>query len=483
MIKPTRSNSVINNVMYAFIAQGFSFLLSLLMSVVVPKILGIEEFSYWQLFVFYTTYIGFFHFGLNDGIYLRLGGTNYEELNFRSVGSQFWLAFVFHSFLASLFIIYSGLFVEDPNRQFVYIATAICLPIYNAVGYIGFIFQAVNKTRIFSISVIIDKIIFILILITMIVFKNESFIWLVFLSLFGKLIALFYCIWNGRRMVFVGIKVTELLETSKEMMLNVSVGMNLMFSNIASLLILGSGRLIVDRKWGIEDFGKFSFALTLATFMLSFIAQISMVLFPMLRRIDGSGQKKFYWMTRDILGILLVGILLFYMPLNYVLELWLPEYKESLEYLALLLPLCCYEGKMSLLCSTYFKVLRKEKVLLKINLYSLALSVTLSLISGYLINNIYAVILSMVVAVAFRSIISELYLSKMLEGSILKDILKESVLVAIFILCTWFINPVIGFAVYLLSYIVYLLLSKEKLVTTIRSVKDYRQRGKMTHDN
>lgn len=63
------------------------------------------------------------------------------------------------------------------------------------------------------------------------------------------------------------------------------------------------------------------------------------------------------------------GFLLVYMPLYYVLNLWLPQYKESLVYLIFLLPLCVYEGKMNLLCTTYFKVLRLEKNYLKLILY------------------------------------------------------------------------------------------------------------------
>lgn len=67
-------SAFIKNILYAFLAQGIALFLSVLMSLIVPKILGVEQYSYWQLFIFYTGYVGFFHFGLNDGVYLRLGG-------------------------------------------------------------------------------------------------------------------------------------------------------------------------------------------------------------------------------------------------------------------------------------------------------------------------------------------------------------------------------------------------------------------------
>jgi hypothetical protein len=79
------------NLTFAFTAQGISFLLSVLMSLLVPKMLGVEQFAYWQLFIFYSTYVGLFHFGLSDGIYLRYGGMELENLDKRRIGSQFKL--------------------------------------------------------------------------------------------------------------------------------------------------------------------------------------------------------------------------------------------------------------------------------------------------------------------------------------------------------------------------------------------------------
>ena len=65
------------NLIYALIAQTISLLLSLIISFIVPKFLGVEEFGYWQLFVFYSSYVNIAQLGISDGLYLRLGGENY----------------------------------------------------------------------------------------------------------------------------------------------------------------------------------------------------------------------------------------------------------------------------------------------------------------------------------------------------------------------------------------------------------------------
>ena len=76
-----------NNIIYAFLAQGISLCVSLLISLVVPKFLSIEDFAYWQLFIFYTNYVSISQLGIVDGLYLKLGGSNFEELDYVKIGS------------------------------------------------------------------------------------------------------------------------------------------------------------------------------------------------------------------------------------------------------------------------------------------------------------------------------------------------------------------------------------------------------------
>lgn len=66
-------SSIARNTMIAFAAQFISLSVSVVMSLLVPKIVGVADYGYWQLFMFYTTYSGFFHLGLNDGVYLING--------------------------------------------------------------------------------------------------------------------------------------------------------------------------------------------------------------------------------------------------------------------------------------------------------------------------------------------------------------------------------------------------------------------------
>ena len=64
----------IKNFSYTLSSNLLSLVISTLVVLIIPKLIGVEEYGYWQLYIFYTSYIGFLHFGWNDGIYLRYGG-------------------------------------------------------------------------------------------------------------------------------------------------------------------------------------------------------------------------------------------------------------------------------------------------------------------------------------------------------------------------------------------------------------------------
>ena len=73
---------VIKNFFFAFGAQVVSLSASLLITFFAPALIEREEFAYWQLFLTYVTYVNITRLGISDGLYLRLGGKRYEELDF-----------------------------------------------------------------------------------------------------------------------------------------------------------------------------------------------------------------------------------------------------------------------------------------------------------------------------------------------------------------------------------------------------------------
>lgn len=86
-----RLKKFVTNMSYSLSSNILALLVSSLVILVVPKLLGVKEYGYWQLYLFYTSYVGFTHLGWSDGIYLRLGGEKYDDLDKNKLYSQFWM--------------------------------------------------------------------------------------------------------------------------------------------------------------------------------------------------------------------------------------------------------------------------------------------------------------------------------------------------------------------------------------------------------
>lgn len=464
-----------SNLLFAILAQFISTLFSLLMYLIVPKYIGNINYAYWQLFLFYSGYAGFFHLGLVDGIYLKLGGNHYEDLNFKSLSSQLKMMTTFQIVIGIIFSITLFLFNVEINRKFVIFSTIVYIIIYCIENYLGFVLQAVNKTQKYSIAVIMEKIISLIVVVVIIYFKIDNYKPYIYTYLLAKLLNVIYLIYNTKEIVFS--KVQSIKLTVKECFGNIKIGSILMFSTIASSLVIGSGRMIIDNIWGIEIFGKISFSISMVNMILLFIRQVSMVMFPALRQVTVETQRYVYNMLKKMLEIFLPMVFLVYVPISKILMLWLPEYQESIEYLSIILPICVFDAKMQVLCNTYFKVLRKEKMLLKVNIFSMGMSLFLAIICGYFFNSMIAIVYSMVVTIVIRSVMSEIYLNKVILNDFknitnITNIFMEIIITIIFMVTINMFSELISCACVLVSIVIYFIINRKDINSLYDNLKN-----------
>lgn len=460
--------SLIKNLSYSITANGLSLLISVFMILIVTKKFGVEEYGYYQLYTFYVSYVGFFTFGWVDGIYLRYGGKNYDDLDRSLFVSQFWLM-LFVEIIFSVIIILWGCTLYNVDKQFIMIMFAVNIIILSVRGIFVYVFQSTNKIREFAILTYIEKLVFLFVTIVVIFLGINNYKFLILGDLLGKLLSFIYCIIVCHDFV-IGKKASS-INTKIEISKNVIAGVKLLMANIASMLIIGIVRYLIEINWSIEVFGKVSFSMNLSNMVIIFINAIGIVLFPMLRKVDESQLKKIYnYLSAGLMSILFI-MLLFYYPMKIVLSMWLPHYKDSLQYLALLFPICLYESKMSLLINTFLKALRKENLLLLLNVVSVVISAILSIISVLILKNIELSILTITVVLGFRCLLAEIIISRLFDIKILKNFILETILVIVFIFVSWYIDSFLATFIYLIVLIIYLYYKKNTLIELIKYVK------------
>lgn len=407
------SVSVKVNLIYGLFAQSITFLINIMMSFFLPRSLGVEKYAYWQLFIFYVSYVCFFHFGLPDGIYLINGGKKLEELDKNRIATQFRCMIFFQSIIAFLIATIGCTVVKEAFRKHVILLTSIYLLLVNFNNFYGMVYQAVNKAKWYSIGLLIDKLFFGCCITILLLKKEARFETYIIAYCIGRLLACFYSFFKCKELLTA--KKQKNYSVLIDILSNIKIGSNLMLSVISSTLILGVGRAFIDGKWGIKTFGIFSFALTLSNFILQFINQISIVLFPALRNISEENLGIVYMRLRRYIDVVLGFIPIMYLPLSFLVNKWLPQYQGSMKYLVFLLPISFFDGKMQMLVTTYFKVLRKEKLMLKINLGILTYSIVITGMGVFFFENIWVATIGMISAIVIRSMIAEFFVEKELR--------------------------------------------------------------------
>ena len=461
--------SFIKNMSYTISSNLILLIISTLVVLIIPKLIGVEEYGYWQLYIFYSSYVGFLHFGWNDGIYLRFGGEEYKNLDKRLFYSQFIELLVSQIFIGILVWLVSIIFVADINKGFILQMVAIAMILVNTRLMFFYILQATNRIKEYARLTMLDRVIYILLIMIFLLFGIRDFKLMIFADLVGKFISLLFATLSCRDIVFNRMNAFYL--TISETIKNINVGIKLMFANIASILIIGIVRFGIERTWDVATFGKVSLTLSISNMMMIFINAVGIIMFPILRRTDPKKLTNIYSTMRDFLMVFLLGVLIIYYPLKTVMAAWLPQYAESLLYMALVFPMFIYEGKMELLINTYLKTLRREKVILRINLISMFMSLVMTYIATQIFKNLDVAILNILILLAIRSVLAESYLSRELNIKVKKDVLLEVLLTIVFILTGWFINSWMTMFIYAVAYLIYLMIKRKDIIKTIRNIK------------
>lgn len=459
------------NMYYALSSNFIVLALSVIMTLIVPKVIGVTEYSFWQLYMFYVSYVGILHFGWLDGIYLKYGGYDYDKLDRKKFANQFWLLVLFELIISAIICVLTIGFVHNSDKQYVFIMTAICSFVTITKQFFLYILQITNRIKEYAKYTRLDRILYCGIVLLILISGGRGYKGLLVIDILTKVITLILCIKSCKEIVFC--KIENIFAGIKETIDDISIGIKLMIANFAGLAIIGVIRLGIEQVWNVETFGKISLTINVSNTLVTFINSIGIIMFPMLKRISKEKLSNIYVVIRNVLMCFLLGMLILYYPLKEILVAWLPKYSESLQYMAMLFPICIFESKMSLLINTYLKTLRKEKQLLQVNLFSALISVVLVGINCFWLKNLNLTILSIVIVLAIRAIIAEIYLEKYLNIKIKKDIIIELILCTIFIISSWYIKGINGVIIYTLFYILYLIFKEKDIKNSINIFKEY----------
>lgn len=450
-----KNKKLLRNIGMSMTAQVIALTVSFIMNLILPKFISEVQYAYWQTYLLYVGYVGILHLGILDGIVLRYSEYDYEQLNQKVIRSQFQVMILINTIAFLIIAILSYQLTTGAPRT-IFFLVGIGIFTKNIFNYTSYLFQITNRIRQYAKMIIVYRLFYGIAVLILLGLGIKNFYYFCLVDLCSELFGVLVMIRHNRGLYFgCTPKFHEVVEETKR---NIAVGSMLMGANWSAFLLTGSARMIVQFRWNRLFFGKISFSFSIANLFLAFVSAASIVLFPMLKRLEQSNLPSLYLSIRNKITPFLIGILLLYYPGCFILERWIPAYQVSLSYLGILLPMIIFTSKVSLLTNNFFKVLRKEKQLLLVNLISLGLGLLLFSLSAYLLDSARILVFGIIIVLIVQSILSEVYIMRCLKIHVVWSMFSDEILMtAIFILSTLIQEQMIGFLLYLVSVVIFFL--------------------------
>ncbi len=468
MGKALTKQKVARNVVLSVAVQAISIIIGFVLNLIVPKFISEYDYAYWQTFLLYSGYLGVFHFGFLNGFVLRYAQYDYDELNLRSIRSQY-LTIMLIDFVISIglfiaaFVLFTG-----PNRAVcILLSFTTCIEI--TFSFLSFSFQTTNRIRQYAMYTVVYRALYCILVLACIGMGLLEFWWFCIVYLLADLVVIVYFGLKYSRGFFIGpfLPSDELKQELKE---TLSAGVWLMISAYAANFLIGSGKMVIQWFWDAYVFGKISLAFSLCSFVLQFVHAVSIILFPSMKRMKQEQLPKMYMQIRECLSPLLLCSLLCFFPGSVILEMWLPKYAQSIGYLGVLMPIIIYTSKTSLLTNNYLKAYRKEKQLLVINVSVVIVSFLLFFLVGSVIKDIYLLLAAVVMMLMIRSIISEIAVMRLIGRTFYFDLVLEFVMTIAFIAATTQLGRWEACLAYVAALMVYCILKRKALASLYRQV-------------
>lgn len=456
-----KDNYFFRNLFLTVMSNILAALVSVFVNLFLPKILLPMDFGYYQFFIMLAPIFGIFSLGIYDGIYLENGGKLYvdqiQSKNHFSI--QFFIFLIFELFICLfLYIIFSLLDVFQYDTIFK-LALFIYQFVILAINFHKYFLSSLNEFRKYNRILIIDRLLFLVITIGLILNNVNNYKYYIIAEILSKFFAMVVAIIQSKDIFNIRfLKFSNLKNEVKQTLRYINIGWSLSLAGIISNLIIPSGKSIITAYWGIEVFSKISLAISISNLLTIFASSMNLVLFPIIRRMDYDKQKRSNIFLRKLISSGLFLFIGFYQPIKFVLLDWLPNYTESLNYMALLFPICVFICKADMISIPFMKSLNLQRKIFIINLFSLIFIIIFELLAVVLFESMFFATIAFLLTMIIRSVIFDIYVAqKIIDKKIYTDIIVDIVLTILFVIVNWFMSDWLALFIYALVLLFYLL--------------------------
>jgi len=398
---------------------------------VIPSFLSLDQYAYFKTFTLYLSYVGIFHFGFADGLFIKYGGFYEDEVDKSLLKGEHHFFLVFQLILTILFIIIS-LFLKDNTL----LAFSLSIIPFNLLTFYKFFYQSIGNFGIYSKILIFPPIIMLIANLAIIyIFKIENY-WLFILV---RLLSYFFIFLI---LEYKFLKFTKLVKAKidfKEIRSIFNIGFFILLGNLSLNLFYSIDRWFVKFSFTSSDFAFYSFAISMMGMINIFINSVTTVFYPYLSRNNNEfllQELKSYFI---IIASFSSGL---YFVFAFIVQNLISKHIPALNIISIIFAGFPALITIKALYVNLYKVRKSDKLYVKTVFSMLLISVILNFIALTVFGNNIAIAIATTISFYIWFYFSSRHFETLFVS--LKEVLYLVIFVVLFIYSSNFISLLAG---------------------------------------
>ncbi len=453
------------NLFYVFLSKIVVLIIGVVAGFIIPWILGVEEYGYYQVFILYMGYLGLFHFGFNDGIYLKYGA-----YDFNKIPRDKFIGYFKYLLLKQLLLMIIGIFIAliffEEERRFIFLMLSFSIVLVNLISYFYFISQITRNFKLFSLLSILQKVLILIPIIFSIVFGGFYQTFIIANLLINFVICCIY-IYIYREIV-IGKKSKILKKDLKELYL---LGIPLLLGNFVAVLIFTFDKMVIDILYSVEELAYYALAVNMLGVVLLFFDSIYQVLYPNIKRLAVSSYNEIYMhLSNIVMWITFIGVSS-YFAFSFLINAFLKDYTSSLEIFSILIVGVMLRGENAIVKRPFILSEKKQNINFIINLVILIISIILNILAFIIFKNLISIAIASLISFFIWYILLDILFFRMKYTIRKRKYLYLLMLTSLyFCLLLYKTNIYLSFGIYLFAVVIILLLEKNEIIKTYKYI-------------
>lgn len=444
------------------IANILNMFISILTNLILPKNLSVETYAAIKTYHLYLTYVGILHLGFTDGIYLKYGGKNFEQIDWSKIHTS---AYSFRIF--QMIIVVIGAFLAILLHEPILIIVSIMVLPTNMMGFYKYLYQACGEYHLYSKVVNgVSIATFIVNILLVLIIKTDNY------NLYlGGYLFVNILIWSLMEYSFQNrykkIEVPFIDFSLSELVRNMKDGIFLTLGNFASTLTTSMDRWFVKFLIGTVGFAQYSFAVSMENFLNTAITPVSITLYNTLCADKSYKSVKRY---REFVVLFATMIVASAFLVKFIVTVYLKKYCDSINVIFLLFSSQIYYIVTKSIYVNLYKANRQQNKYFKKLVLSLMVGIAFNTIAYFINNTNTAYAFATALTAVFWFILVQIDFPK--DKISIKEILYMLIATCTFLYLGFNCNAITGFLIYVIIIVISsIIFMKKPAIESINIIK------------